>query len=326
MKCSLFNVQSSMVNDFPWLGRFLSPDPFVQSPTYSQSYNRYSYCFNNPLKYSDPSGYNAWKFEENPIQIFSSGNPGIFRINWNTNYGSDMSTAGSYNYNWSTGQYYNSSGAVVSWNEVFVNYVQPNSICIYNASSSSFSNKRNRQGPQKNQQNNIKGNNLLANIRKAILDQGGMMFNGTLDQELEQEVELVVFEIDKAINYLKAHFILPYGAGRCINHMVPALIAAGITGLDGKPIKAPCLYVPILEDLGFVIVNRTDIYYKGDIAIIQGYATGTYCKGSGVVCGHIQLFDGEHWLSDFPQDRPFWPGAGYEKYHPSFQIMHWGGN
>jgi len=41
----------------PWLGRFLSPDPFVQSPGYSQSYNRYSYCLNNPLKYTDPSGY-----------------------------------------------------------------------------------------------------------------------------------------------------------------------------------------------------------------------------------------------------------------------------
>jgi RHS repeat-associated protein len=41
----------------PWLGRFLSPDPFMQSPGYSQSYNRYSYCLNNPLKYIDPSGY-----------------------------------------------------------------------------------------------------------------------------------------------------------------------------------------------------------------------------------------------------------------------------
>jgi hypothetical protein len=29
----------------------------VQSPGYSQSYNRYSYCLNNPLKYTDPSGY-----------------------------------------------------------------------------------------------------------------------------------------------------------------------------------------------------------------------------------------------------------------------------
>jgi len=35
----------------------LSPDPFVQAPTYSQNYNRYSYALNNPLKYTDPSGY-----------------------------------------------------------------------------------------------------------------------------------------------------------------------------------------------------------------------------------------------------------------------------
>jgi len=39
------------------LCRFLSPDPFVQHPGYSQSYNRYTYCLNNPLKYNDPSGY-----------------------------------------------------------------------------------------------------------------------------------------------------------------------------------------------------------------------------------------------------------------------------
>jgi RHS repeat-associated protein len=41
----------------PTLGRFLSPDPFVQDPSNTQSLNRYSYVFNNPLSYSDPSGY-----------------------------------------------------------------------------------------------------------------------------------------------------------------------------------------------------------------------------------------------------------------------------
>ena len=56
-----------MLNDFdiinmngrlydPVLGRFLSPDNFVQMPDNTQSYNRYSYCLNNPLKYTDPSG------------------------------------------------------------------------------------------------------------------------------------------------------------------------------------------------------------------------------------------------------------------------------
>lgn len=38
-------------------GRFLSADPFVQAPFNGQSLNRYSYVFNNPLSYTDPSGF-----------------------------------------------------------------------------------------------------------------------------------------------------------------------------------------------------------------------------------------------------------------------------
>ena len=40
----------------PLLGRFLSPDPYVQDPDFTQNYNRYSYCLNNPLKYTAESG------------------------------------------------------------------------------------------------------------------------------------------------------------------------------------------------------------------------------------------------------------------------------
>ena len=41
----------------PVLGRFLSADPFIQAATNSQSLNRYSYVWNNPLNATDPSGY-----------------------------------------------------------------------------------------------------------------------------------------------------------------------------------------------------------------------------------------------------------------------------
>jgi RHS repeat-associated protein len=41
----------------PVIGRFLSADPFMQAPEYSQSLNRYSYVLNNPLSMTDPSGY-----------------------------------------------------------------------------------------------------------------------------------------------------------------------------------------------------------------------------------------------------------------------------
>lgn len=45
----------------PTLGRFLSADPFVQAPEESQSFNRYSYVWNNPLSMTDPSGYFSLK-------------------------------------------------------------------------------------------------------------------------------------------------------------------------------------------------------------------------------------------------------------------------
>ena len=41
----------------PDLGRFLSPDPFIQEPANAQNLNRYTYVLNNPLSFTDPSGF-----------------------------------------------------------------------------------------------------------------------------------------------------------------------------------------------------------------------------------------------------------------------------
>ncbi len=54
----LINMNGRMYD--PNLGRFLSPDNFIQSPGNPQNYNRYSYCLNNPLKYTDPDGEIIW--------------------------------------------------------------------------------------------------------------------------------------------------------------------------------------------------------------------------------------------------------------------------
>lgn len=51
---SLINMNGRLYD--PVLGRMLSPDNYVQSPDNTQSFNRYSYCVNNPMKYTDPSG------------------------------------------------------------------------------------------------------------------------------------------------------------------------------------------------------------------------------------------------------------------------------
>ena len=51
---SLINMNGRMYD--PVAGRMLSADNYVQEPYNTQSYNRYAYCVNNPLKYTDPDG------------------------------------------------------------------------------------------------------------------------------------------------------------------------------------------------------------------------------------------------------------------------------
>lgn len=50
----LINMNGRMYD--PMMSMMLSPDNNIQMPQYSQNFNRYSYCLNNPLKYSDPTG------------------------------------------------------------------------------------------------------------------------------------------------------------------------------------------------------------------------------------------------------------------------------
>ena len=56
--CNLINMNGRVYD--PLVGQFLSPDNHVQYPYFSQSLNRYSYCVNNPLIYTDPSGEKWW--------------------------------------------------------------------------------------------------------------------------------------------------------------------------------------------------------------------------------------------------------------------------
>lgn len=60
----------------PYIARFLSPDNYVQLPTSAQSFNRYSYCLNNPLKYVDPDGEFWWI-------VFGAVAGGMFNIGSN---------------------------------------------------------------------------------------------------------------------------------------------------------------------------------------------------------------------------------------------------
>jgi hypothetical protein len=51
----MLQLQNGRLFD-PMLGMFMQPNPSVDDPGHLQSYNRYSYCENNPLTCTDPTG------------------------------------------------------------------------------------------------------------------------------------------------------------------------------------------------------------------------------------------------------------------------------
>lgn len=63
----LINMKGRMYD--PVLGRFLSLDPFMVGPRTSQALNRYSYVLNNPLRYTDPMGFET---NELPVIVYDS--------------------------------------------------------------------------------------------------------------------------------------------------------------------------------------------------------------------------------------------------------------
>ncbi|XXY17780.1 RHS repeat-associated core domain-containing protein [Sorangium sp. So ce216] len=72
----LVNMRGRMYD--PVIGRFLTPDPLVPNPLFGQSFNPYTYVFNNPLAYVDPSG-----FQEAPADDQDgSQQPAVEHIPW----------------------------------------------------------------------------------------------------------------------------------------------------------------------------------------------------------------------------------------------------
>jgi RHS repeat-associated protein len=69
----LINMNGRMYD--PVVGRFLGVDPVIQAPEFSQSYNGYNYCFNNPIFMVDITGYESLVInntDENKQQVIAS--------------------------------------------------------------------------------------------------------------------------------------------------------------------------------------------------------------------------------------------------------------
>jgi len=244
-----------------------SPDILDQNPYSTQSYNRYSYVTNNPLKYVDPSGY----------------------------------------YKYGTNYYYENE--YIPENAYY--YGMMNFMTQIGSASSFWENKEGRIGGF--------GPNYV------VVGDGNT--GGTSEGGDKEGTADGGFSTDNAVNWLNnnAYSSWKNSKGQCAKYIRYALEAGfGLKKnafLGQTPVPAR-LYGTFLENQGFSPINTTN-YIKGDIAVIQGYP-GATSDPNGVPYGHIQMYNGSIWISDFKQMRDFWPGGGYRRDQPSFTIYRWG--
>ncbi len=122
------------------------------------------------------------------------------------------------------------------------------------------------------------------------------------------------FDIDKAVDVLRER-VGPKSRGYCARYVRIAVNAGGLV-LKKYPVSAR-EYDPYLETQGFSKISPTPLPTytptKGDIAVFQPYPGGR-------PEGHIAMYDGNHWMSDYRQ-QGFWPGSGYERYKPPYAIF-----
>ena len=114
---------------------------------------------------------------------------------------------------------------------------------------------------------------------------------------------------EDAIRYLNLH-ARPTSLGRCAEYTRRAIEAGGVT--LQRTISAKD-YGASLQQAGFVPLGQTTSGYEaGDVVVIQPIP--------GHPDGHMAMYNGSGWVSDFRQLHGLYPGPGYRNQHPSFSV------
>jgi hypothetical protein len=117
-------------------------------------------------------------------------------------------------------------------------------------------------------------------------------------------------DITAAVRYLDDH-ASGQSLGRCAEFVRKAVEAGGVTLVRHLSAKD---YGSSLEAVGFVALVGQPIngFLAGDVAIIQSMA--------GHPNGHMTMYDGHIWVSDFRQFHGLYPGPAYRAAKPPYKI------
>jgi len=137
------------------------------------------------------------------------------------------------------------------------------------------------------------------------------------------------FKVERAAESLHRNLSKErWGEGNCVQNVANAVRSTGINlgrpeprKKGGKPWARD--YGGPLKDAGFdtVAENGSSGEYppsnyrpqKGDVAVIQPI------KGQNPA-GHMAMYDGKQWVSDFKQERDIWPNRFYQQQGSSYKV------
>ncbi|HHA1768006.1 TPA: hypothetical protein ACOEDU_001486 [Enterobacter ludwigii] len=106
---------------------------------------------------------------------------------------------------------------------------------------------------------------------------------------------------------------LKYGESKCARYVKKALIAGGAS-VKNSAIESAKKYGPWLIENNFKVVDNTTTVSSGGVFTISGQQTGDVVVIQAAphhVHGHMAMFNGKHWVSDFVQEKGFYPAQIY---------------
>ncbi|MCA1763273.1 MAG: hypothetical protein LC664_09820 [Flavobacteriales bacterium] len=135
--------------------------------------------------------------------------------------------------------------------------------------------------------------------------------------EVSIQAKISTFNINAAVNYITQNAYPYYIDGKCgwCARAVRKALEKGGINTNNHPGSAKD-YPDYLREWGFSEVSKANYTPSlGDIRVIQPYTGGNQN-------GHINMFNGKDWISDFVENG-FWPGPGYRRMKPSYLIFRW---
>lgn len=125
---------------------------------------------------------------------------------------------------------------------------------------------------------------------------------------------------------LDAH--LKYGKSRCAHYVKVALIQGGLSSRNSG-INSAKDYGPWLLENNFQVVDDAVTVHAGNVYSISGQQTGDVViiqAAPGHSDGHMAMFNGTKWVSDFVQEKGFYPGQAYQNNNIAYKLYRYSDN